>query len=432
MQRAIELDPNFALAYSSLGTLYAADLQEPGLAQENLLRAYELRDRVSEAEKFEISSNYYALVSGDLDKAQETLKAWALAYPRSSEPHVRGFLSAYQGKYEDEVKEELEAIRLKPEDGPPYDNLMEGYTALSRLDEAKAVGHQALDRKLEPQYLRDDLYEIAFLEGDAEEMKRQVEATTGKPGVEDILLSAESDTEALYGRLTKARDFSSRAVQSALRNNAKETAALWQLNSALREVEFGNAERARQEVKAGLAVASTSWVRTIAAVSLACAGDHAHAETLADELQKRYPDSVMLSRYWLPVIRGYIELRSGRPARALALLQDTVPYDLAFPLPQYSEGGTLYPPYVRGQAYLALHQGKEAAAEFQKFIDHRTIVANYPLASLARLGLARSLALQGDTSKSRTAYQDFFALWKDADPDIPILKQAKAEYAKLQ
>jgi tetratricopeptide (TPR) repeat protein len=432
MQRAIELDPNFALAYSSLGTLYAADLQEPGLAQENLRKAYELRDRVSEAERFEITANYYALVTGDLDKAQEALRTWAQAYPRSSTPHNEGYWAAYQGKYQEEVKEELEAIRLNPELSPPYDNLIEGYTALGRLDEAKAVGHQAIDRKLEPQYLRDDLYEIAFLEGDTDEMKRQVEATTGKPGVEDILLSAESDTEAFYGRLAKARDFSSRAVQSALRNNAKETAALWQLNSALREVEFGNAERARQEVKAGLAIASTSWVRTIAAVSLACADDHAHAETLADELQKQYPDSVMLSRYWLPVIRGYIELRSGRPAQALALLQDTVPYDLAFPLPQYSEGGTLYPPYVRGQAYLALHQGKEAAAEFQKFIDHRTIVANYPLASLARLGLARSQALQGDTSKSRTAYQDFFALWKDADPNIPILKQAKAEYAKLQ
>jgi eukaryotic-like serine/threonine-protein kinase len=432
-RRAIELDPNFAMAYSTLGVVYVTGLQEPGLGEENLHKAYALADRVSEAEKFDITANYYGLATGQLDKAGETLHAWAQAYPRAAQPHnLLGFWSAYEGKYDVEVKEELEAIRLGPEAGPGYVNLTEGYTALGRLDEAKAVERQVLDRKLEPQYLHDDLYAIAFLEGDAEEMKHQVEATARRAGVEDILLSAESDTEGFYGRLDKARELSDKAIQSALHNDAKETASQWQLNSALREAEFGNYDRARRDVQAGLGFAGSRDARIMAALALACAGDKASSSNIVDELRKQYPDNTMLNHYWLPVTHGYIELRAGHPAQTIKLLDEAAPYDLAFPLPQYSEGGTLYPPYVRGQAYLALHQGKEAAAEFRKFIDHRTIVANYPLASLARLGLARAYALQGDTAKSRTAYQDFFALWKDADLGIPILQQAKSEYAKLK
>jgi tetratricopeptide (TPR) repeat protein len=316
--------------------------------------------------------------------------------------------------------------------GSAYSNLAEAYIALNRLDEAKAVYNQALEKKTEFQFLRDDRYDIAFLENDVDEMKRQVAATAGKPGLEDVLLSHQSDTAAFHGRLKVAREFSNQASQSAFGNELKETAALWRLNSALREAEFGNAQRARQEVNVGLQVASTRDVQVLAAVALACVSDQARARALSDALHKEHPLNTALNHYWLPSIRAYIELRAGHPAQAVTLLQDTAPYDLAFPPPQYSEGGTLYPPYVRGQAYLALHQGKEAAVEFQKFIDHRTIVANYPLASLARLGLARAYALQGDTPKARAAYQDFFALWKDADPDIPILKQAKAEYAKYR
>jgi serine/threonine protein kinase len=430
---AIELDPNFALAYSFLGVLYAANLQEPDLAAENFQRAYELRDRVSEREKLSITSNYYSFVTGELDKGMQTEQLFAKTYPKDHEPHLfRGVLASYLGNYQEEIQEELVALRMSPDTTGPYTNLMDGYTALGRLDESKEIGHKALAAKLEGQFLRDDLYLIAFLEGDTEEMKRQLQATTGKTGVEDLLLAAESDTQSYYGRLAKARDLTKQAVQSALRAEEKETAALWRLNSALREAEFGNAGRARQDLKEGLVIASTRDVRTLAALTLACVGDLAQAKRTADALQKEHPLNTTLNHFWLPTIRAYIELRAGHPTQAVALLQDAGPFDLAFPLPQYSEGGTLYPPYVRAQAYLALHQGKEATAEFQKFIDHRTIVANYPLASLARLGLARAYDLQGYTTKSRTAYQDFFALWKDADPDIPILMQAKAEYAKLQ
>ncbi len=432
-RRAVELDPNFALAHLRLGSLYASDFQEPGLAAEHIQKAYDLRDRVSESERFEITANYNGLVTGEMEKSIQTSQAAAQAYPRNPLPHVGiGYMSAYLGRYEDEVKEQVEAIRLAPTTGPAYANLMEGYTALNRLDEAKEVYRQALERKIEGQFLHDDMYTIAFLEEDSDEMARQVAAVTGRPGVEDILFSAESDTEAFHGRLEKARQLTDQAVTSAQHADEKEAAALWRLNSALREVEFGNLQRARQEVNGGLAIASTRDVQTLAAVILACAGDQARARSMADALQKQFPLNTTLNHYWLPVARAYIELRSGHPARALTLLQEAAPYDLAFPLPQYSEGGQLYPPYVRGQAYLALQQGKEAAAEFQKFIDHRTIVANSPLAALARLGLARAYAVQGDVTKTRGAYQDFLALWKDADPDIPILKQAKAEYAKLQ
>jgi serine/threonine protein kinase len=432
-RRAIELDPNFALAHLYLGSHYATDLQEPGLAAEHIQKAYELRDRVSESERFQITGNYYGLVTGELDKSIQTHQSWAQAYPRNPLPHINmGFLSAYLGKYEDEVKEEIEALRLSPTSGPAYANLMEGYIALNRLDEAKAVYRRALEGKTEGQFLHDDMYEVAFLEDDPNEMSRQVAAVTGKPGVEDIVFSGESDTEAFHGRLEKARQLTDQAVNSAERADEKEAAALWRLNSALREVEFGNLQRARQELNGGLAIASTRDVQTLAAVILACAGDQARARSIAHALQKQFPLNTTLNHYWLPVARAYIELRSGHAARALTFLQESAPYDLAFPLPQYSEGGPLYPPYVRGQTYLALHQGKEAAAEFQKFIDHRTIVASSPLAALARLGLARAYAVQGDSAKARGAYQDFLTLWKDADPDIPILKEAKAEYAKLQ
>ena len=432
-KRAIELDPNFAAAHESLGGVYATQFLEPGLAAEHLQKAFDLRDRVSEYEKMRISANYYGLATGEAEKSVDVLRSMTNTYPTDPTPHLNlGYTYAYFGKYEDEAREEAEAIRLGPGNGGPYDNLMEAYIWLNRLDEAKAIYQRAMDNNLDFQFFHDDRYTIAFLENDQEEMKRQADLVAGKAGLEDILFSAESDTAGFHGQSKAARELSNQAAQSALHNDLKETSALWRLNSALREAEFGNSERARLEVNAGLQIAPTRDNRILAALALANLGDVARARSLTDELQKQNPVNTTLIHYWLPTIRAYIELRSGHAAQAITLLQEAAPFDLAFPLPQYSEGASLYPPYVRGQAYLALHQGKEAAAEFQKFIDHRTIVANYPLASLARLGLARAYALQGDTTKSHTAYQDFLTLWKDADPDIPILKQAKAEYAKLQ
>ncbi len=433
LKRAVELDPNFALAYVALGVSYGPNLGEPGLAAENIRKAYQLRERVSEREKFHITGAYYANVTGELEKAIQDNELWARTYPRDQSALTNlGYNYQLLGQYERSAMAEREAIRANSDDASDYGNLMISYIALDRLDEAKVTYRQALDRKLDDPYLHDAMYAVAFLEGDAEEMKRQVAWAAGKVGAEDLLLSAQSDTEALHGRLEKARELSRQAVESARRGDQKETAAQWQLNSALREAEFGNSEQARQQVKAALAITSSRDAKVLAALTLARVGDMARAQVMSEELAKEFPANTLLHNYWLPTIRGYTEIRRGNPAQALKNLEAAVPYDLAFPQPQFEEGGLLYPVYVRGQAYLLLHQGKEAALEFQKLLEHRGVVINSPLVALAHYHIARALAMSGDSAGSHKAYQDFFALWKDADPDIPILKEAKAEYAKLQ
>jgi eukaryotic-like serine/threonine-protein kinase len=252
----------------------------------------------------------------------------------------------------------------------------------------------------------------------------------GKPGTEDLLLWFQSNTEAYYGRLTRARDFSRRAVDAAVRADSKESAAIWQVTSALREAEFGNAAPAKQGVAAALALSPGRDVKMFAALTLAQAGEITRAKALVEELEKSYPSETVLKVYWMPTIKAAIELNAENSTQAQILLEAAAPYELGGP-PQL-QVGTLYPAYIRGQAYLVAHNAAAAAAEFQKFPDHRGIVVNYPLASLARLGLARAYALSGDTTKSKAAYQDFLTLWRDADPDITILKEAKAEYAKLR
>jgi eukaryotic-like serine/threonine-protein kinase len=432
-KRAIELDPNFALAYSGLGSIYGNLLLEPGLAAENIRKAYDLRDHVSEAERFGITTDYYNSVTGELEKAAQECELWAQAYPRAPSPHLYwGLVNEFLGEYEIAAVQEREAIRLLGDIAAAYSNLMEDEIALNRLDEAKLAYHQAIDRKLDSSFLHDDMYSIAFLQGDTEEMKRQLAWARGRPGAEDLLLSAQSDTEALYGHLEKARILSRQAVDSARRADLKETAALWQLNSALREAEFGNSKLARQATTEGLAIASTRDVRVVAALTLARAGDIGKAEKMGADLERENPLNTAINRYWLPTIRAYIAIEQRDPSRAVKILDVATAYELAFPPPQFEEGGLLYPAYVRAKAYLLLHKGKEAASEFQKLLDHRGVVINSPVGALARLGIAQAQMVHNDASKSRPAYQDFLTLWKDADPNIPILQQAKAEYAKIQ
>jgi tetratricopeptide (TPR) repeat protein len=244
------------------------------------------------------------------------------------------------------------------------------------------------------------------------------------------MLSTQSDTEAYYGRLGKSKEFSRRAVDSAIRADSKETAAFWEVNAALREAEFGNTAAAKQGVGAALALAPGRDVSVLAALTLARVGETARAKEVVVGLEKGYPTNTVLKIYWLPTIRAAVELNGNNSAQALVLLEGAAPYELGSPPPL--QGGTLYPAYLRGQAYLLAHNGASAAPEFQKLLDHRGMVQNFPLGALAHLQLGRAYAMSGDTAKARTAYQDFFALWKDADPDIPILKEAKAEYAKLQ
>jgi eukaryotic-like serine/threonine-protein kinase len=431
-QRAIQLDPNFAIAYSNLGVAYA-NLEESELANENYQRAYEQRDRVSEREKFAILSNYYGDVIGDIEKSIQTSQLWAQSYPRDPGPHnYIGVEYEYLGEYEKAANEQLTAIRLDPGSGNDYSNLMGDYVALGRIDEAKKTYHQAIERGLEGQFLHDEMYAVGFLEGDETEMKRQADWATGKQGVEDLLLVAQADTEAFYGRLEKARRLSERAVNSASQNGQKERAAVWELSATLREAEFGNRARAREVANRRLELAGSRRVKALAALVLACFGDATRSKSQADELQQRFPQDTQLNRYWLPVVRAYGELHAKKPDAALKYLEEAAAHELGYPEPQFGEGGTLYPVYVRGQAYLAAGRGSEAAAEFQKFIEHRTIVANYPLGALARLQLGRAYAMQLDTAKAKAAYQDFLTLWKDADPDIPIFIAAKAEYAQLK
>jgi eukaryotic-like serine/threonine-protein kinase len=260
-------------------------------------------------------------------------------------------------------------------------------------------------------------------------MEQQLTWAAGKSGAEDILLAAQSDTEAYFGRLSSARNLSRRAVDSAVRADSREAAGLWRANAALREAEFGEYQEARSKARQALALAPGRNVQLFAALALARAGESAEAEQIAVELQKRYPDNTVLNVYRLPAVNAALAMKKGNPAQAIALLEISEPYELGEPTPMPL--ATLYPPYLRGQAYLSLRNGPAAAAEFQKLLDHPGVALNSPLGPLAHLQIARAYAMAGDISKAQTAYQDFFSLWKDADPDIPIMQQAKAEYAKL-
>jgi eukaryotic-like serine/threonine-protein kinase len=430
VKRAIELDPNFAVAYAVLGVMYA-NLGQPSLSAESLKKAYELRDRVSEKERLRISAYYYAFVTGELEKEAQTYELWIHSYPRDFIPHLNlGSNMTALGQYDKSVAETQDALRLEPNNVISYQNLGQNYMALNRPVDAKALFDKALALKLDSGSLRLAIYYLAFLGGDSAQMDQQVAWGAGKPGAEDPLLSAQSDTEAYYGRLTKARDFSRRALDSAIRADSKETAALWQVNAALREAEFGHAAEAKQGVTAALTLAPGRDVKVLAALTLARVGDAVRARAIIEQLEKGNPLNTVLKVYWLPVLKAGVELNANNQAQALKYLEAAAPYELGGPPPIQS--GSLYPAYLRGQAYLLSHNGSSAAAEFKKFLDHRGIVVNFPTAALAHLQLARAYALSGDVAKAKTAYQDFLALWKDADPDIPVLKEAKAEYAKLK
>jgi tetratricopeptide (TPR) repeat protein/tRNA A-37 threonylcarbamoyl transferase component Bud32 len=428
-KRAVELDPNFAMAYAWMSLVYR-DLNEVGRGAENARKAYDLREKVSERERFLIEGNYYSNATGEMEKAAQTYELWQQTYPKDDSPYrALGLISAYLGNWEKALEQFRAALRLEPNNGVNYLNLGIAYTALNRRDEAEAVYKQAEERKLEGELLLQSRYWLAFLKGDAAQMAQLVSAAMGKPGTEDLLLATQADTEGWYGKLKNAHELTRRAMDSAQHNDAKESAAAYQAAAALREVEAGSRGQARAEANAAVKLASNRDVRAIAALALARAGDTAGAEKLAAELDKTFPLDTVVQRYWLPTIRAGVALERKDPKRVIELLKMASTIELGQPT-----NITVYlcPVYLRGEAYFLLHDGNRAAAEFQKFIDHRGVVMNFPWGALARLGLARAYALQGDKAKARTAYQDFLTLWKDADPDIPILKEAKAECAKLK
>ena len=432
-KRAVELDPNFAIAYAELSTSHN-NLNEVGQAAESARKAYELREKVSERERLGIEATYYLFVTGELEMAAQSYERWQQIYPRDAVPYGNlGFISATLGNLEKALEETLAAMRLRPDDALSYANLGTIYVNLNRLDEAEASYKQAEAHKLKGEYLLLNRYGLAFLNGDGAQLAQLAAAAMGKPGLEDSLLGAQADTEAWYGKLKNARELTRRAMDSAQHNDAKETAATYQAAAALREVESGNREEARADANAAVKLAPNRFVLAMAALALARAGDTAAAEKLADELDKRFPLGTLVQRYWLPTIRAAVALEHKDPNRAVELLKVVSLIELGQPT---ETTVFLCPVYLRGEAYLMLHDGNAAATEFQKFIDHWGVVVNFEWGALARLGVARAYALDAAKDpaardKTRGAYQNFLTLWKDADPDIPIYKQAKAEYRKL-
>jgi DNA-binding winged helix-turn-helix (wHTH) protein/Tfp pilus assembly protein PilF len=422
-QRAISLDPNFAMAYARLGTCYML-VGEPTLASESTRKAYKLRERVSELEKFYIESHYYQQSTGELEKARQVYELWAQSYPRDwARASAETAVSGMSGQNDEGLAESREELRLNPT-AEGYFDLLCSYMSLDRLDEAQSTVEEAQAKNFDSLFLRVLLYQLRFLQNDAAGMSQQVAWAASKPGAEDALLGLEAKTAAFSGRLERARELSRQTVASAKRSEEPELAAGYEADAALREALFGNPTEARDRAAVALELSNSWYVQSLTALALAFGDDAARAETLADALDKRFPEHTIVQSYYLPTLRAQLALGRNDSSKAIELLQSATPYEM-------SSSGALYPVYVRGESYLAAHRGNEAAAQFQKILDHRGIVVNSPIGALAHLGLARAYALSGDQAKAKVAYQNFLTLWKDANPDIPILKQAKAEYAKL-
>jgi eukaryotic-like serine/threonine-protein kinase len=441
-QRAIELDPNFAIGYAAVGNDYTS-MGELGRASEYYAKAYQLREHSSERERLTISADYHQTVTGELDKAGQDFQEWVASYPRDSAAHDDlGNVYAQEGLYEKAVEEHRQSLELTPERVGPYDGLANSLFALGRLGEAQELIEQAKARNLDDYILHSALYGLAFVRGDDSIMAVQQRWFMGTPA-ENFGGSLASDTEAYTGHLAQARELTNRSVDSAIRADSKETGAIWLENSGLREAAFGNMAEAKRAVAAGLKLfPSSQAVETEAALASAMAGDTRQSELLAQDLSKRYPLDTQMQSLWLPAIAAQLALDRKDAARAITSLQPSLPPIEYGQIAFVANLSCLYPTYLRGEAYLVARQGREAAAEFQKILDHSGIVWNCWTGALAHLGLARANALAARTSqgadadaarvRALAAFKDFLNLWKDADPDIPILNQAKAEYAKLQ
>jgi serine/threonine protein kinase/tetratricopeptide (TPR) repeat protein len=432
--RATELDPGFAMAYARMGNGYF-NLGQGAAADAAIRKSYELHGNVSERERLFIDSHYYMIVTGELDKAVSLLELWQQIYPRDQVTYTDlGIMYAVLGQYEKDLAEQTAALQLDPGSGIVYANLAGAYRELNQLDKSEEVLAQAQARKISGSLLLPALYNLAFLRGDSEAMKRQVAGAMGQPQSEGLLLGLQADTEAYYGHSVKARKFTQQAVEAALRASQTEAASGFQLEQAFREGEFGNLRQARKDLATALATDPKQEASALAALALARTGETERAIAMAHDLNRQTPLDTVLNSYWLPTIYAAVELNRGRPAKAIELLQACGPYELG--VQQVPTSGALFPVYLRGLAFLGEGQSAQATVEFQKMIDHSGIVRNFPLGALARLGLARAEAIATKDSAARARaksdYQAFLVSWKDADPDIPILKEARAEYGKLQ
>jgi tetratricopeptide (TPR) repeat protein len=442
-QRAIELDPNFAMGYAAVGNDYK-NLGEVGRAIDYFTRAFQLREHASEQEKLRLAANYYLSATGELDKAAQTLQEMIESYPRRAGAYNSlGLVFGEQGQYEKAMENAKQAVRIEPDQLVDYENLANFALAFQRLDEARQIIHEGQAQKADDVVLHNALYALAFLVTDSAAMAEQQQWFGGKPAYENFGLALASDTEAYSGHLGKARELTKQAVDSAVRADSKESGAIFQANAALEQAAYGNATEARQSAAEALKLAPASQgVESEAALAIAMAGDTGRAESLTQDLGKRYPLDTQMQSLWLPAIQARLALDRKNPASALTVLQAVAsPIELG-QIGFVANISCLYPTYVRGEAYLAAGNGTAAAADFQKILDHSGIVWNCWTGALAHLGVARANALQARTSqgadadaarvRALAAYKDYLNLWKDADPDIPILKEAKAEYAKLQ
>jgi DNA-binding winged helix-turn-helix (wHTH) protein/tetratricopeptide (TPR) repeat protein len=436
-KHASEIDPKFAMAYAALGRMYG-DIGESALSAMNTSKAYELRDRTSDQEKFFITLSYDLQVTGNLEKGQQTAALWVQAYPRAWEPHglLAGDIYVARGKREESVEEGKIAVGIDPDFSIGYANLAASHIALERLDEAENTLQRAFERKLEiPDYfvLR---YMIAFLKDDKVGMEREAALARERRGVDDWMSNSEGFVLAYSGHLKAARKMSQLAADWARKTERRDTEALYEADAAVREALFGNASTARRRAADALQLSKSRDVAYGAGLALALSGDSFRSQALTEELSKRLPEDTRVQFTYAPTLRALLALNHSQPSKAVELLQTAISYEGGTPTIGGSEfllgAGNLYPAYVRGLAYLAAHQGAEAAGEFQKILDHRGIVVSDPIGALAHLQLGRAYALSGDKTKAKSAYQDFLTLWKDADPDIPILKQARAECANLQ
>jgi serine/threonine protein kinase len=428
-KHALELDPNFVMAYDALGVQYS-NLNQQTLARQYLTKAFTLRDRTSELERLGIEALYYTAVSGELDKARETYQEAVRFYPREGAAHI-DLCAVYslEGQFEKSRDEAKAALQLDPNDAAGYVNLADSDLRLNRFDETQAAIREAQSRHLGGLQIHFLLYKTAFLAADKTIMAQQLAWASAKPGIEDSFLQMQSDTEAYFGHSQKARALTSRAVESARRNRIDELAASDLADAAVTESLLGDAHSARKDADAALKLAPQNHtVQVGVALVFALAGDAIHARSMSDDLERMFPTDTVVQHLWLPTIRASVEL-VPQPDHALSLLQDTAPFELSA---ASGYGNYMLPPYLRGQAYLRRKQPELAEPEFQKILDHRGHVWNGITGALAHLGLGRAYAMQGDADKARAAYGDFLTLWKDADPDIPILIAAKSEYAKLQ
>ena len=433
-QRAISVDPKFAMAYAFLGRAYG-DLGEAALSAESTSKAYELRNRTSDVEKFLITAAYDTQVTENLERAQQTCEVWKRTYPRDPMPRafLAGVIYPVLGKYERAVEEARRAREIDPDFAIIYSILAQRYRNLGLPQNARNSLQEAAVRKLKIPYFSVDRFELAFLRDDTKEMDRIAESAHEDAAADEWVTQREASVMAYSGRVQDARKTAQRAVDLARQADHIEAAALYEAGEAAWEGFFGNAVQARSGAAAALKLSKDRGVEYGAALALALSGETSRAQQLADDLDQRFPEDTSVQCSYLPTIRGQLALDRGNPATAVELLEKAVACELGTPRTAiHANFGAMYPVYVRGEAWLALHKRAEAVGEFQKILDYRGIVVSDPVGALAPLQLGRAYAMSGDTNKARSSYRNFLTSWKHADPDVPILKQASVEYAKLE